>query len=608
MTNVVREHQEAHDARALTLNDLGRDPLLPKAQGLYDPSKEHDSCGVGFVANMRNEKTHAIVEMGLQILLNLDHRGAVGADPKLGDGCGILVQIPHEFFKEECAKLGFTLPSSGDYAIGQFFLPRDADIRQRACKVIDDSMHEEGLIVLGWRDLPVNSSDLGEAVRAVEPFHRQIFVARGPDVKDADDFERRIYLARKAASNIVYTFGPQGRELYSVSVSTRTIVYKGMVLVSQLGDYFLDLKDPRFVSALALVHQRFATNTFPSWRLAHPYRFVAHNGEINTLRGNLNWMAARQASVASPLFGDNINKLWPISYEGQSDTACFDNALEFLVRGGYPLAHAVMMLIPEAWAGNPLMDESRRAFYEYHAALMEPWDGPAAMAFTDGRQIGATLDRNGLRPARYLVTDDGLVVMASEMGVLPIPEDKIVTKWRLQPGKMLLVDLEQGRIVSDDEIKQQLSQSHPYKEWLARTQIQLEDLKPVEARPARADVSLLDRQQAFGYTQEDLDLLVYPMAVTGQEAIGSMGTDTPISPLSDKTSLLYTYFKQNFAQVTNPPIDPIREELVMSLVSFIGPRPNILDHEGSARKKRLEVRQPILTNEDFRKDTLDWNG
>ena len=606
MTNVVREHQKANNACAQTLTDLGRDPLLPKAQGLYDPSKEHDSCGVGFIANMRNEKTHAIVEMGLQILLNLDHRGAVGADPKLGDGCGILVQIPHDFFKEECAKLGFTLPASGDYAIGQFFLPRDADVRQRACKVIDDSMHEEGLVVLGWRDLPVNSSDLGDAVRAVEPFHRQIFVARGPDVKDAEDFERRIYLARKAASNIVYTFGSQGRELYSVSVSTRTIVYKGMVLVSQLGDYFLDLKDPRFVSALALVHQRFATNTFPSWRLAHPYRFVAHNGEINTLRGNLNWMAARQASVASPLFGDNINKLWPISYEGQSDTACFDNALEFLVRGGYPLAHAVMMLIPEAWAGNPLMDESRRAFYEYHAALMEPWDGPAAMAFTDGRQIGATLDRNGLRPARYLVTDDGLVVMASEMGVLPIPEEKIVTKWRLQPGKMLLVDLEQGRIVSDDEIKQQLSQSHPYKEWLARTQIQLEDLKPVEARPARADVSLLDRQQAFGYTQEDLDLLVYPMAVTGQEAIGSMGTDTPISPLSDKTSLLYTYFKQNFAQVTNPPIDPIREELVMSLVSFIGPRPNILDHEGSARKKRLEVRQPILTNEDLEK--IRWIG
>ncbi len=421
-------------------------------------------------------------------------------------------------------------------------------------------------------------------------------------MKNEDDFERRLYLARKTASNEIYALGPKGREFYSVSVSSRTIVYKGMVLVSQLPKYFLDLQDKRFVSALALVHQRFATNTFPSWRLAHPYRFVAHNGEINTLRGNLNWMAARQASVASPLFGNDISKLWPISYEGQSDTAVFDNALEFLIRGGYSMAHAVMVLIPEAWAGNPLMDAQRKAFYEHHAALMEPWDGPAAMAFTDGRQIGATLDRNGLRPARYLVTDDGLVVMASEMGVLPIPQEKIVAKWRLQPGKMLLVDLEQHRIVSDDEIKTELAASHPYQEWLARTQIQLEDLKPVSAGVAqRADVTLLDRQQAFGYTQEDLDLLIFPMAVTGQEAVGSMGTDTPISALSDRDKLLYTYFKQNFAQVTNPPIDPIREELVMSLVSFIGPRPNILDHEGSAKKKRLEVRQPILTSEDLEK-------
>jgi glutamate synthase (NADPH/NADH) large chain len=578
-----------------------RDPALPPAQGLYDPSKEHDSCGVGFVANMRNEKSRDIVEMGLRILLNLDHRGAVGADPKLGDGCGILVQIPHDFFVEECARLGFALPKAGDYAIGQFFLPRDAETRAKAREIVDAQMRAEGLAALGWRDLPVDSSDLGEAVKAVEPFHAQIFVGRGPGVQDADDFERRLYLARKAASTEIYKLGNGGREFYSVSVSSRTIVYKGMVLVSQLGEYFLDLKDARFVSALALVHQRFATNTFPSWRLAHPYRFVAHNGEINTLRGNLNWMAAREASVSSPLFGENIGKLWPISYEGQSDTACFDNALEFLLRGGYSMAHAVMMLIPEAWAGNPLMDEDRRAFYEHHAALMEPWDGPAAMAFTDGRQIGATLDRNGLRPARYLVTEDGLVVMASEMGVLPIPEEKIVAKWRLQPGKMLLVDLEQGRIVSDDEIKKELSNSQPYKEWLAKTQIQLEDLKPVESGASRADVSLLDRQQAFGYTQEELDLLLFPMAVTGQEAVGSMGTDTPISPLSDKEKLLYTYFKQNFAQVTNPPIDPIREELVMSLVSFIGPRPNILDHEGSAKKKRLEVRQPILTCEDLEK-------
>ncbi|MBV9066833.1 MAG: glutamate synthase subunit alpha, partial [Methylobacteriaceae bacterium] len=440
------------------------------------------------------------------------------------------------------------------------------------------------------------------AVKAVEPVHNQVFLGRGPGVLDEDDFERRLYVARKVVSNAIYAAGnPAMAEYYPVSMSCRTIVYKGMVLVRQLGSYFLDLLDERFESALALVHQRFATNTFPSWRLAHPYRMDAHNGEINTLRGNVNWMAARQASVESKLFGNNISKLWPISYEGQSDTACFDNALEFLVQGGYSLTHAMMMLIPEAWAGNPLMSEDRKAFYEYHAALMEPWDGPAAVAFTDGRQIGATLDRNGLRPARYLVTEDGLVVLASEMGVLPIPEESIVQKWRLQPGKMLLVDLEEGRIVADDEIKASLSASHPYPEWLERTQIVLEDLRPVEPRSTRTDVTLLDRQQAFGYTQEDLALLMSPMAVTGQEAVGSMGTDTPISALSEHPKMLYTYFKQNFAQVTNPPIDPIREELVMSLVSFIGPRPNIFDLEGASRRKRLEVRQPILTNADLEK-------
>ncbi len=578
------------------------DPHLPPAQGLYDPSKEHDSCGVGFVADMKNRKSHAIVAQGLQILLNLDHRGAVGADPKLGDGCGILVQIPDRFFREECAKIGVTLPPAGDYAIGQYFAPRDAAARAAVEAIVNGVIAEEGQVLLGWRDVPVDNADLGEAVKAVEPVMRQVFIGRGPATPAGDDFERRLFILRKSISGKVYgSDRPAMREHYTVSMSSRTIVYKGMVLVSQLGDYYRDLKDPRFESALALVHQRFATNTFPSWRLAHPYRMVAHNGEINTLRGNVNWMAARQASVDSDLYGADISKLWPISYEGQSDTACFDNALEFLVRGGYSLAHAMMMLIPEAWAGNPLMDEDRRGFYEYHAALMEPWDGPAAMAFTDGRQIGATLDRNGLRPARYLVTDDDMVVMASEMGVLPIPEEKITRKWRLQPGKMLLVDLEQGRIISDEEIKAQMSGAHPYRDWLARTQIFLEDLKPVEARPMRSDVSLLDRQQAFGYTQEDLAILMAPMAVTGQEAVGSMGADTPISALSAKSKLLYTYFKQNFAQVTNPPIDPIREELVMSLVSFIGPRPNIFDFEGNARRKRLEVRQPILTDEDLEK-------
>src|SRR5215218_2939970 len=592
-------------SRTATMADtvkVVRDPGLPSAQGLYNPSNEQDSCGVGFIADMKNRKTHDIVEQGLAILHNLDHRGAVGADPKMGDGCGILVQIPHKFFAAECAKVGIWLPEAGEYGVGHLFMPRDPEGFQLVEEIVTKAVADEGLTFLGWRDVPVDSSDLGESVKASEPLHRQIFVGPGKSGEDQEAFERRLFVARKVISNAVYNLkDPRTAGYYPVSLSSRTIVYKGMVLVRQLGGYYSDLQDPRFESALALVHQRFATNTFPTWQLAHPYRMIAHNGEINTLRGNVNWMAARQASVGSDLFGDAISKLWPISYEGQSDTACFDNALEFLVRGGYSLSHAMMMLIPEAWAGNPLMDDDRRAFYEYHAALMEPWDGPAAICFTDGRQIGATLDRNGLRPARYLVTDDGLVVLASEMGVLPIPEEKIIEKWRLQPGKMLLIDLEQGRIVSDDEIKQQLSSAHPYPDWLERTQIVLEDLKPVQARESRTDVSLLDRQQAFGYSQEDLKILMQPMAVTGQEAVGSMGNDTPISALSDKPKLLYTYFKQNFAQVTNPPIDPIREELVMSLVSFIGPRPNILDLEGTSRRKRLEVRQPILTNQDLEK-------
>ncbi len=577
-------------------------PGMPEAQGLYHPDNESDSCGVGFVVDMKNRKTHAIVEQGLLILKNLDHRGAVGADPKLGDGCGILVQIPHRFFTEELARQGIQLGEPGHYAIGHLFMPRDPDGLREASKIIEKAVQDEGLIFLGWRDVPVDNSDLGEAVKAVEPVQRQLIVGRPAAIVDDEAFERRLLVARKVISNAIYAKrDPKMLGYYVVSLSCRTIVYKGMILVSQLANYFRDLLDPRFESAIALVHQRFATNTFPAWQLAHPYRMVAHNGEINTLRGNVNWMAARQATVDSELFGNDISKLWPISYEGQSDTACFDNALEFLVRGGYSLAHAVMMLIPEAWAGNPLMDEQRRAFYEYHAALMEPWDGPANIAFSDGKQIGATLDRNGLRPSRYFVTKDDLVVMASEMGILPIPEADIIQKWRLQPGKMLLIDLEQGRIIEDDEIKKALCEANPYGDWLKRTQIVLEDLKPVAARASRTDVTLLDKQQAFGYSQEDLKLLLSPMAVTGQEAVGSMGTDTPISALSSKSKLLYTYFKQNFAQVTNPPIDPIREELVMSLVSFIGPRPNIFDLEGNSRRKRLEVRQPILTNEDLEK-------
>ena len=577
-------------------------PGMPEKQGLYDPANEHDSCGVGFVVDMKNRKTHAIVEQGLLILKNLSHRGAVGADPKLGDGCGILVQIPHAFFKDVLGEAGIALPEAGHYGIGHLFMPRDDDGRRQAEGLIETAIEEEGLTFLGWREVPVDNSDLGDLVKAVEPVQRQLLIGRPASVQGEDSFERRLLVLRKVISNAVYTLrDPRMAGFYIVSLSCRTVVYKGMVLVSQLAAYYRDLGDPRFISAIALVHQRFATNTFPAWQLAHPYRMVAHNGEINTLRGNVNWMAARQASIDSEMFGNDISKLWPISYEGQSDTACFDNALEFLVRGGYSLAHAVMMLIPEAWAGNPLMDEERRAFYEYHAALMEPWDGPANIAFSDGRQIGATLDRNGLRPSRYFVTKDDLVVMASEMGVLPIPEADIVQKWRLQPGKMLLIDLDQGRIIEDLELKTALASAHPYRDWLNRTQIVLETLKPVAARAARTDVTLLDRQQTFGYTQEDLKLLMAPMAITGQEAVGSMGTDTPISAMSTKSKLLYTYFKQNFAQVTNPPIDPIREELVMSLVSFIGPRPNIFDLVGSSRRKRLEVRQPILTNKDLEK-------
>ena len=484
------------------------------------------------------------------------------------------------------------------------FMPKDPGERATIEAATAEVVAAEGATLLGWRDVPVDDSCLSKSpeVAATEPVHRQVFIGRGDDFADEDAFERKLYVIRKQISARVYeAAGGLSDDFYIVSLSCRTVVYKGMFLAYQLGAYYRDLQHPLFESALALVHQRFSTNTFPSWRLAHPYRMICHNGEINTVRGNVNWMAARQASVSSELLGDDISKLWPISYEGQSDTACFDNALEFLLRGGYSLAHASMMLIPEAWAGNPLMDEDRRAFYEHYASVMEPWDGPAAVAFTDGLQIGATLDRNGLRPARYMVTADDEVIMASEAGVLPVDESRIVEKWRLQPGKMLLIDLQDERIISDDEIKASLSRANPYASWLARTQIVLEDLPPVPPTDGRKDVALLDRQQAFGYTQEDLRILMTPMAVTGQEPVGSMGNDVPVSTLSDGPRLLYTYFKQNFAQVTNPPIDPIREELVMSLVSFIGPRPNLFDFRGLGERKRLEVRQPILANADLEK-------
>ena len=581
---------------------------FPAPQGLYDPRNEHDACGVGFVAHIKGAKSHAIITQALEILKNLDHRGAVGADPLLGDGAGILIQLPDQLYRQWADREGLRLPQPGDYAVAMCFLPQDEASRSFIVGTFEKFVAKEGQRVIGWRDVPVTLDGLGETVKAEMPVIRQCFVARGENCPDQDAFERKILVIRKQTQNPLAALAekhglPGLTELYMPSFSSRTIVYKGLLLATQVGSFYDDLRDPACVSALGLVHQRFSTNTFPSWRLAHPYRFIAHNGEINTVRGNVNWMNARRRTMESELLGADLDKMWPLIPHGQSDTACLDNALELLLAGGYSLAHAVMMLIPEAWAGNPLMSAERRAFYEYHAALMEPWDGPAAVAFTDGRQIGATLDRNGLRPARFLVTDDDLVVMASESGVLPIKEDNIVRKWRLQPGRMLLIDFEQGRIIEDEELKAQLAAEQPYEDWLQTAQYKLKDLEVVEPELAQLPVettSLLDRQQAFGYTQEDLSRFLEPMAVTADDPLGSMGTDTPIAVLSNRSRLLYDYFKQNFAQVTNPPIDPIREELVMSLVSMIGPRPNLLGMEAGTHK-RLEVEQPILTNDDIAK-------
>ncbi len=577
---------------------------LPAQRGLYDSRREHDSCGVGFVADIHNRPAHQIIRWGLELLVNLDHRGAVGADPLAGDGAGILIQVPDRFLREECAALGLELPAPGDYATGLVFLPRDVQARARCEAVVADRVAREGQVLLGWRDVPCDRSCLGESVAPGEPTIRQVFIARGAGCADQDAFERKLYVIRKQAHHSVWKTeltGAGNQRFYFVSLSSRTICYKAMVLTPRLQVYYRDLQDPRVESALALVHQRFSTNTFPSWELAQPFRFLCHNGEINTLRGNINWMMARRENMVSEVLGDDLDKLWPLIGDGQSDSATFDNALELLVAGGYPLAHAMMLMIPEAWDNNPLMNKRRRTFYEYHAALMEPWDGPAAVAFTDGRQIGATLDRNGLRPARYLVTDDGVVVMASEAGVLDFPPERIVSKWRLQPGKMFLIDLEQGAIIDDETLKRGLSEAKPYRRWLSETQIMLEDLPPEVAAMAPAPGVLLDRQQAFGYTQEDLKFFLGPMAAGGQDPVGSMGRDFPLAVLSDRPKLLYDYFTQCFAQVTNPPIDPIREQLVMSLVSLIGPRPNLLDLNTGGSHRRLEVRQPILSNVDLEK-------
>jgi glutamate synthase (NADPH/NADH) large chain len=574
---------------------------VPRAKGLYDPASGRDSCGVGFVADIKGRKSRRIIDQGLTVLANLTHRGAVGADPLAGDGAGLLMQLPDAFFRAEAADLGIDLPPEGHYGVGMVFLPHDGADRITCENVLTDLVIAEGMVPLGWRDVPVDPSCLGESVKALEPRIRQLFVGRG-DIADRGAFERKLFVARKQSYTYITEHEPHLIETgryYVPSMSSRTITYKGMMLAKDLAVYYRDLADPRMESALALIHQRFSTNTFPSWRLAQPFRYLCHNGEINTVQGNVNWMMARRHNMSSEILGDDLDKLWPLIGDGASDSATFDNALELLIAGGYSLGHAMMLMIPEAWADNPLMDANRVSFYEYHAALMEPWDGPAAVAFTDGRQIGATLDRNGLRPGRYFVTDDDVIVMASEMGVLDVPEDKIVKKWRLQPGKMLLVDLEQGRIIDDAELKADLTGAKPYRRWLDETQIRLSEL-PAEVASMGPDTRTLGKsQRAFGYTREDIEFYLKPMAAAGDDPVGSMGRDIPPAVLSDRPKMLYDYFKQRFAQVTNPPIDPIREETVMSLVSLIGPRPNLLDLNTGGTHTRLEVAHPILTNVDL---------
>ena len=573
--------------------------------GLYSSAQEHDACGLGFVAHIKGVKRHDIVTQALKILENIDHRGAVGADPLMGDGAGLLIQIPDQLYREEMARQGVTLPAAGEYGVGMIFLPKEHASRLACEQEMERAIKAEGQVLLGWRDVPVNRDmPMSPTVREKEPLLRQIFIGRGNDVIVQDALERKLYVIRKTASAAIQALKLQhSKEYYVPSMSSRTVVYKGLLLADQVGKYYLDLQDERCVSAIGLVHQRFSTNTFPEWPLAHPYRYVAHNGEINTVKGNYNWMRAREGVMASPVLGPDLQKLYPISFADQSDTATFDNCLELLTMAGYPISQAVMMMIPEPWEQHESMDERRRAFYEYHAPMLEPWDGPASIVFTDGRQIGATLDRNGLRPSRYCVTDDDLVILASESGVLPVPENRIVRKWRLQPGKMLLIDLEQGRMINDDELKANIVNTKPYKQWIENLRVKLDSIPaaPAAALDHADGLALLDRQQAFGYTQEDIKFLMAPMAKNGEEAIGSMGNDSPLAVLSDKNKPLYNYFKQLFAQVTNPPIDPIREAIVMSLHSFIGPKPNLLDINQVNPPMRLEVSQPVLNFADMAK-------
>jgi len=576
--------------------------LAPKKQGLYDPWFEHEACGVGFVVDVKGRKSHRILEQAIQVLRNLDHRGACGCEANTGDGAGVLIQMPHAYFQHVAKKDRlFSLPGPGEYASGLVFLPRNPTRRRRLVEVFEHIIQSEGQTVLGWRTVPVNNSSLGETARAGEPFIRQVFIGRGPGVRDEMEFERKLYIIRKRAYSEIRTSTIDGAEYwYLCSLSHKTFVYKGMLLTEQLTQYFTDLKHPAIETALALVHSRFSTNTFPSWDRAHPYRYLAHNGEINTLRGNFNWMKAREALFDSELFGEDTPKILPVVNPNGSDSAMLDNTLELLVLAGRSLPHAMMMLIPEPWSNHESMDPDLRAFYQYHSSLMEPWDGPASIAFTDGKKIGAVLDRNGLRPSRYYVTKDDLVIMASEAGVLEVPAQDVVQKGRLQPGRMFLVDTEQGRIIGDEEIKRAVATEHPYRVWLDEHLVHLKDLPPAAELPPPDPDMLRARQIAFGYTFEDERTLLEPMARNGVEAVGSMGNDTPLAALSTRPRLLYDYFKQLFAQVTNPPIDCIREELITASEVWLGSEGNLLRPQ-PADCRRLELKGPILTNEEFAK-------
>lgn len=586
-----------------------------QTSGLYDSRHEHDACGVGFVAHIKGRACHAIIQQGLKILENLDHRGAVGADVLMGDGAGILLQIPDALYREEMQRQGVSLPPAGEYGVGMVFLPKEHGSRQACIQELERTVRLEGQVVLGWREVPVNHEvPLSPLVRATAPIILQIFIGRGHDIMTTDALERKLYVIRQSTGHAIRALALQhGREYFVPSMSARTVVYKGQLLADQVGAYYRDLQDHRTVSALAMVHQRFSTNTFPSWQLAHPYRMIAHNGEINTIKGNVNWMNAREGGVASAVLGHDLRKLWPLTYPGQSDSASFDNCLELLVMAGYPLAQAVMMMIPEAWEKHPLMDDHRRAFYEYHAAMMEPWDGPAAMIFTDGKQIGATLDRNGLRPARFYITQDDLVVMASEAGVLPFSQNKIVKKGRLRPGKMFLLDMEQGRLIEDKVLKDNLANAKPYKVWIEGVRIKLDQIirkdpgAPLSAALPINNSTLLQRQKNFAYSAEDISYLRCFAGEKEQPIDASMSADAThlhdmqLAVLSHKNKLLFDYFRQLFAQVTNPPIDAVRENIVMSLVSFIGPKPNVLDINNINPPMRLEVAQPILDAKDIAK-------